>query len=130
MVATMVLYPYNPIEYNTETNMVLNEGPIYAGDEVLFLVDYCKTTPVAGDITLQLIDGSIVNYPVERSNVDVGCHRIIRSVKIPSYVPSGEYYIKSTVEYDVNHFKTITSTINTDKFIVINKDEIKGECND
>ena len=55
----------------------------------------------------------VSNYGIGKSN------RVSLSTKVPNELPPGEYYIKTTIEYEFPPFRKIDYTFDTEKFTVV-----------
>lgn len=69
----------------------------------------------------QFIDGIIYSLPDSSAQLKRGCGKLTNSIRIPSSLPPGNYYLQASVSFKVNPIRTITNTYITEKFDVIKK---------
>lgn len=123
MVLTVFLsfFPNNIITFEDEKFPVLTPV-VVAGDEVEFQVTFYKHYDLLGVINRQLIDGRIYQYAPEAATLNKGFQDRITTVRIPSYVDSGKYYIRTYYTYRVNALNTQEFYMDTEYFEVIGKE--------
>jgi hypothetical protein len=113
-----LLYPY-PTMTVQQPVPVINKI-VKAGDVLPVQINCEKFTDRPGVVTRLLINEIIYVMPSYISNYPSGkSNRISYTTKIPKELPPGEYYIKTTVEYDFPPFRKITYTFDTERFEVV-----------
>lgn len=113
------LYPYKTTS-NIQPYKILNEE-VRQGDLLLYKIDYCKYTNVTPTVNRQFIDGIIYSTPESTAQLKKGCGRFINSVKIPTTLPPGTYYMKATVTFKMNPIRIISKEFITEQFTVLKK---------
>jgi len=96
---------------------------VQAGEVVEFSVRFTKNINRVGIINRQLIDGRIYQYAPEAATLSKGFQDRITSVKIPIYVESGKYYIRTYYTYRINVLNTQEFYMDTEYFEVIGKED-------
>lgn len=96
-----------------------------AGESVIYTIDFCKNRATNVRARWSLVNGFIIGYPeqVGARSIDTGCRVVDATLKIPEYVPSGEYYLKGEFCYDVNIVRTKCYDVSTERFSVIGIDD-------
>lgn len=113
------LFPYKTTD-NEQPYKILNENKtVKQGDMLLYKMKYCKYTDLVPIVERQFIDGIIYSTPTASAQLQRGCGEITNSVKVPSTLPAGEYYIRAVVTFKVNPIREISKTFLTEKFKVI-----------
>jgi hypothetical protein len=117
-VAFNLLYPY-PTMIVESPAKVLN--PIVRQGEALQVQINCeKFTDRPGLVIRQFINDIIYVMPSYVSNYGIGkSNRVSLSTKIPTELPPGEYYVKTTIEYEFPPFRNITYSFDTEMFTVV-----------
>ena len=91
------------------------------GEPVTYGLDYCKYRSVPATLQAHFVDTAIIEMPVFKSNVPVGCGKIIMSDNhVPKLLPSGKYYLRVDIDYQVNPLRKVTVSIRTKDFQIIN----------
>lgn len=111
------LYPYKTTE-NRQPYKILNIA-VKQGDLLLYEIDYCKYTDITPTVHRQFIDGIIYSTPESTAQLKRGCGKIINSVRVPSSLPVGRYYMKAVVTFKVNPIRIIEKEFITEQFEVI-----------
>lgn len=110
-------YPYKTIEQEQPYKLVNNV--VKQGDIIQYEMVYCKYSKVNPIVNRQFIDGIIYAMPVASAQIQRGCGQMINSVEIPKSLPSGTYYMKVIVDYEVNPIRHIVHEFKTEQFTVI-----------
>ena len=114
----LMYYPVNVLEFNTPIYEILT--PIVRkGGIVKFRVDLVKHNALPATHTRQLIDGYTYIMTTAIANAPKGKVDFIASQKLPDYIETGKYYIKSTYTYEINKLRTVTYSHRTGFFEVI-----------
>lgn len=118
--------PYNILDIKAPVKVLNMNKEIKAGDMLELQFTYQKHYPVLGTITDQLVNGVTVTLGSSTSNVRVTDKgewvTSVRYVHIPNSIQPGQYYIRMVTNYDINPFRQITQSWNSEVFT------ITGEC--
>lgn len=117
IVFSLLFWPVMTIEF-TRTPVPIDKEEVLAGEYVQLDVDYCKYTDLEATVTRELVDTVVVYYEPVKHHAAVGCHNAKFNVKIPDYMASGVYFLRTHVTYHVNPLRDITVTHETEKFKV------------
>lgn len=114
------LYPYNVVEWKSETYPVLT-SQVKAGGNLLMVSEYCKYYDVQPEITRVFTNGLVYYSPSTRGSTGTGCTDEINivGVEIPHELPPGKYTMTSIFRYKVNPIRTITYQHTSDQFEVL-----------
>jgi hypothetical protein len=113
------VYPFKT-STQIQPYVVVNKE-VKQGELLFYVMDYCKYTKVVPTVERQFIDGIIYNVPSSNAQIKYGCGKITNSIKVPSTLPAGIYYVHATVTYQINPIRTIVEEYKTEKFEVIKK---------
>ena len=116
----MSVYPFKTIDYMNVPFPILNDNQtVKAGDFVRFTVNYCRYTDLPSHVERSLENNII--YTLLSSDVKnaQGCKTSISQVMIPLGVAPQKYKLVLTVSWNINIFRTITKTIETQEFNVV-----------
>ena len=116
--AFLLIYPFNIMEVKQQPLPVISKQ-IKQGDNLVYVLDYCKYMSLPSEISPQLVDGIIFAFPTDISYVDKGCNVVFGSVPIPVSVPKGKYYMRFIVTYKVQGVREINYMYKTEEFEVI-----------
>lgn len=117
-----VLYPYKIIEFKDSVYPVLNEGHVVKqGENLIYLVRYCKYKDQSFTITRSFVDGVIYTSPQITSNKPEGCHDNLVYVEVPKAIPTGKLTLEILYQGKVNPVRTIDIIKKTEPFTVIGK---------
>jgi hypothetical protein len=117
LVSFWMLYPYNPLVFNTQPGKVFNPV-VKGGDHLSIEVDYCKNIDIGAEMTTSFVDGFIYNTTPIISNMPVGCHKITMEVYVPKALPTGVYTDRTVFRYKLNPLRTIDVIGETSQFTV------------
>lgn len=115
----LIVFPINVLTVNSAKVLT---PTVKAGEALVYELDYCKSGNYESSVTRSLTDSIVYNFPQVNGNLEGGCHvQPIVAVVIPSeeVVPTGTYYLKITVEYDINPLHKETVTFQTDTFEIV-----------
>jgi hypothetical protein len=117
-IAFNLLYPY-PTMTIEQPAVVINKT-VKAGEVLQVQINSEKFTDKPGVIVRQFINDMVYVMPSYVSNYPMGkSNRVSLSTKVPVELPPGEYYVKTTIEYEFPPFRKITYTFDTEKFTVV-----------
>ena len=102
----LLTYPFKV----SETKFEVLSPVVKPGGNLVLKTDYCKWMALPATSTRQLVDGIIIELPPSVTNLDTGCHVVIRYIPIPTGVPDGKYRYKTTVEYHISILRTVRHT--------------------
>jgi len=117
-VAYLVFWPVKVADYNQPYKVRPNI--VEAGQTLTYTTNYCKYIDVPPTVSRTLIDGTVIYFPTETTNLPTGCNKKDVQLVIPKNTPPGVYHIEITLTYKVNPLKEVTSRILTDEFRVTN----------
>lgn len=113
-----LLYPYPTMTVESPAP-VLNKI-VHPGEVLKVRINCEKFTDRPALVTRQLINEIIYVMPSYISNYTPGkSDRTSLTTKIPIELPPGEYYIRTTLEYEFPPFRKVTYTFDTEKFQVV-----------
>ncbi len=92
------------------------EDSIKRGDMLTYRLDICKYADKTVQIHRTLLNDVVINLPSIQANLPMGCQTIVRKVTVPGYAPSGKYILRSTVDFRINSFKTVSYAHETGLF--------------
>ena len=119
----LLIWPFQTIQVNTQLNKVLTPV-VTAGEDVVFLFDYCRITERPSTITRTLRnDAFSAPLGVINSSAVPGCYVLEARVPIPGTIPPGRYFVYSVNVTEVNPLRTIAVPHSTEPFEVINNYE-------
>lgn len=113
-------YPFKTVVFNTPEFKILNENKEVKRGEVLkFEIDTCKYINQSATVSRAFVNGLIFNMPAITTNAPLGCNVAGVSQAVPAELPPGKYKLRSIFIYDIRGIRTITHTIYTEEFTVI-----------
>ena len=115
-----ITYPYNVVDIK---GAVVDHKEYKVGDDLHYTVNYCKYMPIKGVVFSELADGVVYNLKGTVSNSAVGCGEKIMTVGRTPDVPAGKYHISIRAVYQVNPFRQITVTYQTNEFEIISNEK-------
>ena len=114
----LMFYPYKTYDLHTSPMEVLN--PIVkAGECITIKVDAMRWTDKPCDVTLQLVNDSVILLPTMRSALPAGPQDLEWQLRIPRYADAGHYKLISTLTFKMNPLRTISKRHETVMFEVI-----------
>jgi len=113
------LYPYQTSTQKQPYEVLTKE--IHQGEMMVYKIDYCKYTDKIPTVSRQFIDGIIYAVPQGNAQLKQGCGHATNSIRVPTSLPPGEYYVHATVVWQMNPIRTITKEYETEKFTVLKK---------
>ena len=124
LVGYWLFYPDNVTTISNSDSVPVNKTTYTAGEHITYTLSYCKTRSLTGKVMRALVDGYRTVYETVYSNLPVGCHTInVNELVIPSFTPTGKYYLTGTTEYAINPLRTVSNSWKTVEFNVINKEQ-------
>lgn len=112
----LYLYPTITIE---SPAAILNKGTIHTGDILLISIKCDKTCDQSATVIRSFVNDIVYVLPSYESNYAKGKHDTISySTKVPSELPAGEYYVRTTLVYKFPPFRVINYSFDTEKFTV------------
>ena len=109
-------YPFKVVEINSPAIMEHTEYKV--GEEMAFVVTYCKYMSIPGQVYPELVDGVVYNLKSMVSNAGIGCGKKILSVGRTPDVVSGKYHIHMRTIYKVNDLRDVEVFFETNEFII------------
>lgn len=119
LLAFWLVYPYKTIEVNGN-GIVTTQEQYKGGDTLFYALDYCKYTDAEVHIGRSFIDTVIYSMPDITAKNPTGCRLQVISAAIPN-LPTGTYYLRLTYTYKVNPVRSMTTTIYSNKFEIVEK---------
>lgn len=97
------------------------DDTVHPGEQLSYMVDFCKYRNDVPVIKRWMIDGQIIEIsPTGGGSLPEGCHKaVVRSAIIPTTVNPGKYYLKVEVTYRINPLRTQTTSYQTGYFTVL-----------
>lgn len=115
------LYPYKILEFKQGNGNILNENKtVKSGDLIRLRQVQCKYLDIGATINRQFIDTLVYQVNTVMTHRPLGCHDSVELVRVPVVLPSGSYRIRTTISYNVNPIRTVSYTIVTEQFNIIN----------
>lgn len=111
------LFPYKTSE-QLQPYKVINTT-VKQGELLFYEIDYCKFTDKIPTVERQFVDGIIYSVPEGNAQLKEGCGKVTNSIKIPSQLPPGNYYIHATVTFKMNPIRVISNEYVTEQFDVV-----------
>lgn len=112
----LLTYPFKV----SETTFEVLSPVVKPGGNLVLKANYCKWMALPATSARQLVDGIVVELPPSVTNLDVGCHTVIRYIPIPTGVPEGRYRYRTTVEYKVSILRSVRHTAISPEFDIRN----------
>jgi hypothetical protein len=113
-----LVYPYPTMTVESPAT-VLNKT-VHPGEVLQVRINCEKFTDNPAVVTRQFINDIVYVMPSYTSNYVKGKHDTISlSTKVPSELPPGEYYVRTTLSYSFPPFRTIIYTFDTERFTVV-----------
>ena len=117
-VGCLMFYPYETYTLHTSPMEVLNPV-VKAGDCITIKVDATRHTNKPADVTLQLVNDSVILLPTMRSAMPAGPQDLEWKLRIPKYADAGHYKLISTLTFQMNPLRTISNRFETEMFEVV-----------
>lgn len=114
----LAYFPVKVADYNQPYKVRPNV--IEAGQTLTYTADFCKYKNVQASVTRTLVDGTVIFFPIENTNLPIGCNKRDIPLVIPKNTPPGVYHLEISLVYRVNPLREITTRILTDEFRVLN----------
>lgn len=116
-----LLYPYKILTFNEGNGTIANENKqVKSGEYLESVQKACKHIKLPATITRQLIDDIVYTLPPATINRPLGCSDNIEYIYISKGIPPGKFkHMITTITYYPNPFRTITYTITTEGFEVV-----------
>lgn len=123
----------NPITFSSDTMPVVQALPdsagaylpkktFYTGEQLTYLVKYCKYRNVPVEIYGAYVDTVRISMPVVKLKSPVGCGEGVNDLyKIPKILPTGKYHFEVELIYQVNPLRQVRVTYRTEDFEIINQ---------
>lgn len=115
-------WPYHVIELKQLTTL---QAEATQGDSMYMRLDYCKEAQYAGtpgSVRYAFIDGLIQSASGgSRELLPFGCKSMKEGLQVPDTLPPGEYRIEMTRTYRVNPVRTISVSVRSNEFTVIQR---------
>jgi hypothetical protein len=90
------------------------------GEVVEAVVEIDKLRQVTSTIQWNLMDARFYPYAARPGAVPVGKHILqVPIERIPTHIPTGEYYFSGVVKYEVNPLNDVFLPLKTNKFQVV-----------
>lgn len=113
-----LFYPYKVMEAKSPAKVLT--PIVHAGDRLVFINEACKYMPLVATTTRQIIDNVVINLPEIKGNMPVGCHKMEnKNIIIPDFMDTGEAKVLITNTYQVNPFRTVSYTYETEVFKIV-----------
>ena len=117
----LMFYPIEVIKADSN-NLSTVESEYLAGEQLTQYIHVTKYYPIVAEISEAFVDGIVFQLPSRTGNFPIGRYDTIdRSVHIPESIPSGYYYLETTVRFRINHFREITYRSKSNKFKITNE---------
>lgn len=124
-----LLWPFDPVEVNEGSYVVMNEGKRVArGETLLVYVDYCKKLNVRAQLdTMIEQDGRLMLLMPQYSERPFGCHKLtiaIATIPANSQIEtttasgSGRARLRLNYRYRINQIREVEQSFVTDEFII------------
>jgi hypothetical protein len=120
-------WPYKTVEMITP---YAPDQPVIAGASMRYQFNMRKYTTAPARVNRQIFNGHSIMFPVTSSNLPAGVNKGFSYLDIPDYIPSGQYRLITTYEYDVNPIRTIKKVCTSEPFTIINKKEEEYKAKD
>ena len=114
--AWATFYPFNVVEINSPAIMEHTEYKV--GEQMAFVVTYCKYMSIPGQVYPELVDGVTYNLKSMVSNASIGCGKKTMSLGRTPDVASGKYHIHMRAIYKVNDLRDVEVFFETNEFII------------
>ncbi len=115
----LAFHSFKTVEFKNEPFPVLNQQPVKPGELLDYQVDYCRYTKTPSQLTRTLVGPTIITIVQDTATSDVGCRKVnVTNTVIPSYTPSGKYYLKINICFQVNPLRNICQQVRTQSFKV------------
>lgn len=117
-----VVYPFKTVDILERPVKILDKE-VNAGEDIHYLLKYCRYRENHAHITRQFIDGVVYTTPsIETTNPE-GCGEMVVAVPVPSTLMSDTYHMRVLVNIEINKLRVIQKVFETEDFRVIGKDE-------
>lgn len=115
----LLFWPFQTVDVKSPCAVVT--PVVQAGERVYYEVTYTKYANRSCIITKQLVNDTIIYYPMQASNVisTLGNVSKVISEKIPDYASPGKYKLFVTANYHISPFRNITKRWETEEFEVV-----------
>lgn len=118
-VGWVLFYPYEPMVVTNRMKVL--DKVVQRGDQVFYLLDAEKKSPLTATVTRQLVNHFVMTMPTFTSNIKTGKVAIAIPMEIPEWATPGTYYIRNTYAYVVSEFpkRTVTVMAESEPFEVV-----------
>jgi hypothetical protein len=119
------LYPYqmSDIIIFKDDSHRMTETVLHQGDETTYLVDYCKFENPPATVEKFFIDGITFRSADAVSKLQLGCHKELVPLSIPTTLPPGQYKYQIIAAYQVNPIRKLILVRETNQFTVLRAEE-------
>jgi hypothetical protein len=117
-------YPYRSADVKSA---IVLDNEVKAGGLLTYELDYCKHMELPAVVTRAFVDGIVFTAPEVVTNNPAGCNSNTHLMSVPAELPSGEYYLRTTWEYQVNPLRKVLVTFTTNSFKITGSDKDRQE---
>lgn len=118
------IIPLNPVKV---TNIRITTPTVQAGSNVTYAIDYCKTTGVASQVYISIVNASIVSEPPIPGGRPAGCYKnITRDVPTPKNLSPGLHHLEVDIVYQFNPFHQYIYHYRTPDFDVTQNNDLSN----
>lgn len=111
-------YPYKVLEFGPDNGKILQKQ-VKSGDYLEMQQDYCKYRDIVSHVNRQFINSIIYQVPESLNKRPIGCHRRIEQIYIPKALPPGNYYISTTISFEINPIRKVVLNVKTAQFEIV-----------
>jgi len=114
-------FPYSVMDIY-DTPYKVDKKTVYQGEQLTYSFRYCKYIDAPATIKREFVDGIVFQSDENESNLPVGCGTQVVTLKIPTVLPPGEYYLRIKATWEVNPIRTIKLINRTESFEVLERE--------
>lgn len=104
------------------TQVEILQEDVKIGDQVTYMLNFCKNYEGSVKITRQLLNGSVVYISENSSALPADCYNVVSTpIQIPEGTEEGNHRLRVTLEYRVNFMVTQRYVIETKPFYISSK---------
>lgn len=113
-----MLFPFRTVDMKQPYHIITQN--LHAGDEIQYLLDYCKYTTKRANTVRILVgeDGSRYLIAAAPTAIVKGCGKVISTAKLPLDMVSQNYVIKVTNTYDFPFGRQVEKNFESEMFFV------------
>jgi hypothetical protein len=113
-------FPKQVVTIVNPTRIQTHKKTYGRGEQIVYMVNYCKTREVVGRMTRSLVNGIEIPFAPIGIDLQIGCKKVLfYDLKVPDFMPPGTHHIAGILEYPANPLQKSRSEWRTEDFEVV-----------